>query len=77
MRAGQIRYHVPPGTRTRTQGVRRADHTSGRDGMPQVPERGARYTKVSTSFRVAAWLEGDDDGEVGDASDVEDRNAAN
>ena len=77
MRAGQIRYQVPPGTRTRTRGVRRADHTSRRDGMPQVPERGARYTDVSTSFRVAAWLEGDDEGEVADDSEVEDGNASN
>ncbi len=77
MRAGQIRYHVPPGTRTRTQGVRRADHTSRRDGLRQVPERGVRYTDMSTSFRVAAWLEGDDDGEVGDDGEIGDGNASN
>jgi len=77
MRAGRIRYRVPPGTRTRTQGVQRADHASRRDGTPQVPERGAWYTDVSTSFRVAAWLEGDDDGEFADDSEVEDGNASN
>jgi hypothetical protein len=39
--------------------------------MPQAPERGARYTEVRTSVRIAAWLDGEDDGEV------EDGNASN
>jgi hypothetical protein len=71
MRVGEIRYHERPDTRTQIQGVRSVGHTSRRDGMPQAPERGARYTEVRTSVRIAAWLDGEDDGEV------EDGNASN
>jgi hypothetical protein len=65
-RAGEVRYHVPADTSTCTQGVR-DERTSQRDGLPQAPERGARYTDVRTSFRVAAWLECEDDGAPAEA----------
>lgn len=76
-RVGEIRYHVPPDVQTRTQGVRIVNDARRRAGKPEVPERGSRHTDVSASFRVAAWLEGDDDGESGDDSEVEDGNASN
>jgi len=65
-RAGEIRYHVPPGVETRTQGVQIVNDTPRRGRKPGVPERGARHTNVDASFRVAAWLLDDDGGRAED-----------
>jgi hypothetical protein len=55
--AREIRFQGPGRSQSHSERVARVEHAGQRRGLPARVRQGTRYTDVSCSLRIAAWLE--------------------